>query len=119
MDVVLGQAKHNLATVSKMVKEAAQRGSRLVVFPELWSSGYDLENAAEYATAVNEGIFAQVAKLAAEYRIDIVGSMLSLLGEERYGNTAVYFDHNGRNRGVYSKIHLFGAMEEDTYLSGG
>ena len=119
MDVELGQAKHNLATVTKMVKEAAQRGSRLVVFPELWSSGYDLENAADYATAVNEGVFAQVAKLAAENRIDIAGSMLSLLDEERYGNTAVYFDHNGRNRGAYTKIHLYGGMEEDSYLSGG
>lgn len=119
MDVVRGQVQTNLTTVTKMVEEAARRGSQMVVFPELWSTGYDLKRASLYATAVDEGLFAEVAALAKEYQIDIVGSQMSLMGEGKYGNTAVYTDHNGRNLGSYDKVHLFGLMEEDQYLAGG
>lgn len=119
MDVVRGRVETNLAVVSIMVEEAARRGSQLLVLPELWSTGYDLKRASTYATAVNEGVFAQVADLAKQHRIDIVGSLLSLMGEEKYGNTAVYYDRNGDNLGTYHKIHLFGAMDEDSYLTAG
>ena len=44
---------------------------------------------------------------------------MSLVGEGRYGNTAVYFDHNGRNLGTYSKVHLFGPWTKTRYLAGG
>ena len=40
-----------------MVEEAARRGSQLVVFPELWSTGYDLKRASSYATTVDDGHF--------------------------------------------------------------
>ena len=57
--------------------------------------------------------------IARQHQIDIVGSQLSLLGEGKYGNTAVYYDHNGHNLGTYHKVHLFGAMDEDQYLTAG
>jgi predicted amidohydrolase len=78
-----------------------------------------LQRAADYATPVGEGLFAEIADLAREYEIAIVGSQLSLLGEGRYGNTAVYFDSDVANLGTYSKVHLFGPMQEVEYLSAG
>lgn len=119
MDVKLARPDENLATVREMTAEAARRGSDLVVFPELWSSGYDLRHTDKYATAVDEGLFATVAGLARDYEIAICGSCLADLGQGAVGNTAVYFDQGGINRGVYSKIHLFGMMDEDKYLTAG
>ncbi len=119
MDVKLGDPAANWETVKKMTAEAARRGSDLVVFPELWSTGYDLENAAEYATPTDAGIFAQVAALAQTHEIAILGSCLSLLGEGQFGNTAVYFDGNGRSLGEYSKLHLFRLMQEEQFLTAG
>ena len=119
MDVQLGQPEANLQKVHDLTAEAARRGSDILVLPELWSTGYDLENAARYATPTNTGIFAQVAALAQEYKLCIVGSCLSLLGEGQYGNTAVFFDPNGTALGQYSKVHLFRLMDEDHYLTAG
>ncbi|MCB8942307.1 MAG: carbon-nitrogen family hydrolase [Ardenticatenaceae bacterium] len=124
MDVVLGEPEQNLATARRMVAEAAQRGSDVVVLPELWSTGYDLENAARYATPTDAGIFAEAAQLARQNGIAILGSCLSLLGEDahkdaKYGNTAVYINSDGQILGQYSKIHLFQLMDEHLYLTGG
>lgn len=119
MDVRVGNVTSNLATVNAMTAAAAKEGSDLIVFPELWSTGYDLQSAAVYATGTNEGMFSEVAAIARENSIEVVGSLLSVLGEGRYGNTAVYFDKSGSNRGEYSKIHLFRLMSEDQYLTAG
>jgi predicted amidohydrolase len=119
MDVVLGQPEVNLAQVRRWVVEAARRGSDILVLPELWSTGYDLSHAADYATAVTDGIFAEVASLAREHRIHILGSCLSLLGEGQYGNTAVLINPDGQLLGSYSKVHLFQLMDEHKYLTAG
>lgn len=119
IDVQLGNPQANLAAVQEMSAEAARRGSDIIVFPELWSTGYDLENGAVYATSTAEGIFADVRQCAKTHQIAILGSCLSDLGEGRIGNTAVYFDANGRNLGEYSKTHLFRLMAEDQFLAAG
>ena len=119
MDVKLGNPAENWRTVQQMTAEASRRGSDLVVFPELWSTGYDLENAANYATRTDAGLFAQVAALAQKHQIAILGSCLSLLGEGQFGNTAVYFDKYGRSLGEYSKLHLFRLMQEEQFLTAG
>lgn len=119
MDVKIGDVASNLATVQAMTAEAAGRGSDLVVFPELWSTGYDLQHAADHATTTDKGVFSVVADLAREQGIAIVGSILSCMGGGRYGNTAVFLDQLGNNLGVYSKVHLFRLMDEEKYLTAG
>lgn len=119
MDVRLGDPAANWQTVQTMTAEARRRGSDLVVFPELWSTGYDLENADRHATPANAGLFAQTAALAQTHQIAILGSCLSLLDEKQYGNTAVYFGADGRSLAKYSKIHLFRLMQEEQFLMAG
>ncbi len=118
MDVALGQPQVNLAKVQEWTAEAKRRGSDVVLFPELWSTGYDLENAGQYATSLDEGLFAQLAALARENAIYICGSLLSAQ-DGRYLNTAPLFSPAGERLGHYSKIHLFRPMEEDRYLVAG
>lgn len=119
MDVKLGDPAANWATVQQMTAEAARRGSDVVLFPELWSTGYDLENAAQYATGTDAGIFAQTAVLARTHNIAILGSCLSDLGGGRVGNTAVWIDKDGTVQATYSKMHLFRLMDEDQFLTPG
>jgi predicted amidohydrolase len=118
-DIALGEPEKNWATVQRMTAVAAQRNTDILVLPELWSTGYDLENAATYATPTDEGIFAQTSALAKDHNIAILGSCLSLMGEGQYGNTAVFFQRDGTLLDQYSKIHLFQLMDEHLFLTGG
>lgn len=116
MDVVLGEPHQNLAKATTLVAEAASRGSHLLVLPELWSTGYDLENAARYAAPIDQGIFTEVATLAEKFHLYILGSNLSLLGPGKFGNTAVLFGPQGDVLATYTKIHLFRLMAEHQFL---
>jgi omega-amidase len=118
MDVALGRTAENLDKVRAMTEEARRRGSQLVVFPELWSTGYDLERAPEYATSVDQGLFAQTAALARQESIHILGSLLEQ-SDRGYRNTAVLFCPQGQLLAQYSKVHLFRPMQEDVYLVAG
>ncbi len=119
MDVLLGKPDENLAKARHMTARAAERGSDIIVFPELWSTGYDLENAAVHSVPIDEGVFAGMSSLAREHNIHVLGSCLSLLGPGRFGNTAVLFDTSGHMMGEYSKVHLFRLMDEHRYLTAG
>jgi predicted amidohydrolase len=118
MDVTLGEPEKNLDKVRALTAEARRRGSQLVVLPELWSTGYDLERCEEYATPVDEGTFAEAAQLAKEHSIHILGSLLEATSDG-FRNTAVVHSPAGQLVGQYSKVHLFEPMEEDKYLIPG
>lgn len=118
MDIALGKPEANLAKARELAAEARRRGSEVVVFPELWTTGYNLKDTRRYAADLDEGHFAQVAEMASENAIYIIGSLLEAK-DSRYHNTAPIFSPNGERVGVYRKIHLFCMMGEDRYLSPG
>ena len=118
MNIALGDVNKNFRRMQEWSAEAARRGSHLVVFPELWSTGYALEEAKELASTLNTAMFTQVIEVAQQEKIGIVGSILEKRGVE-VANSAAFFAPNGRLMGVYRKIHLFGLFDEDKWLSPG
>jgi len=118
MNITPGDVPRNFNTFQRMVAEAARRKSSLIVFPELWSTGYELERAKEFASELNKGIFSQISKVATEAKIAIVGSVMEKRGVE-VTNSAPFFTPNGQMIGVYRKLHLFRLFDEDQYLASG
>ena len=116
---IISTVSHGRVSFPYVDIEAARRGSHLVVFPELWSTGYALDRGKELASVLNSGLFAQVSTIATQSKISIVGSMLEKRGHDNIANSAAFFAPNGRMLGVYRKIHLFRLMQEEKYLQGG
>ena len=118
MDVYLGQPQENFERAAAFVGEAVHLGSDLALLPELWTSGYALEHAAELASPLGEGTFQRMASLAREYAIALGGSSLELDSRKVY-NTFVLYDSNGSLLATYRKVHLFRLMDEHLWLSPG
>ena len=118
MHIKLGRVEDNLETAEGLIADAARQGSDLVLLPELWSTGYDLENAADYADALGGGMFAQISELASQHQIAVCGSIL----ERRNGqvmNCASWHAADGEILAVYRKIHLFRLFDEHKWLGEG
>jgi predicted amidohydrolase len=118
MDVRLGEPEQNFETVRAWVKEAAGRGSDVVLFPELWSTAYDLEHWPAHASPLGQGMFARVASLAREHRLAVAGSLLEARDGKAY-NTFVLYAAGGELVGLYRKIHLVPMLDEPRWLAAG
>ncbi len=124
MDCELGRPKENLERAGALIAEAKRRGSDLVVLPELWSTAYDLENAAAHASALTgrgriTNWFSRFARLAKTHGVWLTGSILEVQPDGRHYNCMPIYAPDGALKGVYRKIHLFRLMHEDRYLAPG
>jgi len=118
MDVRKGNPRVNWTKMQEMTARAKAQGAHIVVFPELWDAGFDLEKAKEFASPLNAGLFAQVVALSKQHTIFITGSMLEKRGLG-ICNCAPIIAPTGGIMGAYRKIHLFPLMQEDLYLTAG
>jgi len=118
MQIFPGETDRNRENFRQMLDEAAERQSELVVFPELWSTGYVLEQAQQHASALGAGIFEEMSAAAAERGMALVGSVLEKDGADAT-NSAAFFDADGALLGVYRKLHLFRLFDEHLYLQPG
>ncbi len=119
MDVRLGDLDANLERARRLVTDARAQGAELVLLPELWSTGYDLEHAPAHAARNQSVVLPALASLAERHGICIAGSLLLGDGLGRVRNTAVVHGPDGSVISEYAKIHLFALMAENRYLAAG
>lgn len=93
------------------------QGSKLILFPELWSSGYDLKNGMSHSHA-NLAILGELSRMAQEHQIFIGGSLLEDLSGKLY-NTFYLLPPDGGQGAKYQKLHLFRLMHENRWLQPG
>ena len=118
-NVKKGDLRANMDAVSAAAKDAHARGVDWLLLPELFSSSYDLENAETWASVNEAEAVPEIARLAAEYRLNIAGSLILPLPSGGFGNTLVWMDDTGCEAGRYTKLHRFRPMNEDRYLTPG
>ncbi|HOO76832.1 MAG TPA: carbon-nitrogen family hydrolase [bacterium] len=118
MNVVPADPEANLEKAEGWVEEAARRGSDLICFPEMWTTGFDWDANARLAPAQGETV-ARVAALARRHRIWINGSLLALDERGRPANTSILFNDRGEPAGVYRKTHLFSLLHEERHMTPG
>lgn len=115
----------NLATAERLVREAASRGARLILLPELFAGRYFCvtEEPRHLAGALPfEGnpVVARFAALARELSVVLPVSFFERAGQARFNSVAVA-DADGAVLGLYRKSHIpqGPGYEEKFYFSPG
>lgn len=122
MDVDIGKPEVNFAKLASLLEEAAGQANKpdVIVFPEMWNTGYALTEITELADLNGERTKTFVAEFCRKYGINVIaGSIAEGKDNGEVYNTIYAFDREGNEIGDYSKIHLFRLMEEEKYLAAG
>ena len=102
-------------------RKAKVLGADIALFPEMWSSGYDISEdveALERAAVPADGEFvAGFGKLAAELNMAIAITFLEKT-EKRPRNAVSLFDRHGRRLYTYAKVHTCD-FEDECRLDAG
>jgi nitrilase len=102
----------NIATMRRLVAQAAGRGALLVTLPEYWPiMGMSDADKVGHAEQPGSGpIQDAMASVAREHGIWLIGGTLPLVSGDagRVMNTTLVYDPQGHSVGRYDKIHLFG-----------
>ena len=118
MDVKLGDTSTNLRNAIPKIEEAVKAGAKVVVLPELWTTGYCLDEIEKH-TDEQEKVIETLKKVAKQESIWIVGGSLPIKKEDGVFNELVIINSTGELIKTYDKVHLFQLMNEHNYLQAG
>lgn len=119
MDIAFGEPKRNIEKAEEWFEKAAQENCTVVVLPELWSTGYDLERLEEIGHKEGEEIIRFLQEQAKKYGFHIIGGSVAKQTNEGFLNTLYVVDKDGQLVHEYSKLHLIQLMDEHIYLQAG
>lgn len=99
----------NIFKAEQMISEAVkgERRPELLVLPEMFNCPYQSDLFPEYAEEEGEYTYQQLARIARENQIYLLGGSIPEREGNKIYNTAYIFDREGRNIGKHRKIHLF------------
>jgi N-carbamoylputrescine amidase len=105
-----GDAEANLAVVEQRVAEAAAQGAKLVLLQELHNGAYFCQHESVHEFDRAEPIpgpsTERLGRLAQRHGVVLVSSLFERRAAGLYHNTAVVFDADGANLGLYRKMHI-------------
>ena len=110
----------NLRRMEDTAEQAAAQGAQLVVFPEMFLTGYSIgasavERLAEAADGRSSRAIAQIAR---RHEIAIVYGYPERGGDGRLFNSAQMIDAHGAALVNYRKTHLFGDLDREQFHQG-
>ncbi|XP_008797647.1 omega-amidase, chloroplastic [Phoenix dactylifera] len=109
---VTADKERNIAHARKAIEEAAGKGAKLVLLPEIWNSPYSNDSFPIYAEDIEAGgdaspSFSMLSEVARNLQITIVGGSIPERSGDCLYNTCCVFGADGKLKGKHRKIHLF------------
>lgn len=121
MDIAIGEPERNFAKLESLLHEAVAHDTKpdVIVFPEMWNTGYALERIQELADHYGERTEALLSAFSRKHGVNIIGGSIAEKRDNGVYNTIFAYDRQGNRAGDYSKIHLFRLMDEEKFLQSG
>ncbi|KRM94951.1 amidohydrolase [Liquorilactobacillus aquaticus DSM 21051] len=119
MNVEYARANANYERVQRLIEEAVVENPDVIVLPEMWNVGYALEKLNEVADKDGRTTKCFLAGLAQRFHVNIVGGSVATAKGNAYYNTSYVFNREGELCSEYDKVHLFGLMHEDKWITAG
>ncbi|PHT60256.1 Omega-amidase NIT2 [Capsicum baccatum] len=109
---VTSDKERNIVHARAAIEEAAEKGAKLVVLPEIWNSPYSNDSFPIYAEDIDAGpdaspSTAMLSEVAQLLKITIVGGSIPERSGDKLYNTCCVFDADGKLKAKHRKIHLF------------
>jgi N-carbamoylputrescine amidase len=103
-------ATENLNTAERLVRDASQRGAKIICLQELFRTQYFCQvedhKYFEFAEEIPGPSTERLGKLAKELEVVIIGSLFERRAAGLYHNTAAILDADGTFLGKYRKMHI-------------
>jgi len=119
MDIKWESKRDNYAKAEKFTKLASDEGCDIVVFPEMFNTGFSM-NVASIAEDEDGETSSELSKMAKKNRINIIaGYVVKTPGDTKGRNIAVVYNKTGQFIAKYVKLHPFSFAGEDQYYLAG
>lgn len=113
MNVIFGNPEQNFAHITQEIKKVPFNDeNNLVVIPELFATGYDLEAIKKNAQSLQDSKIVSFLQDIAVNNHTFVYTSFPEKFEEQVFNTGVFFNPSGKIIATYRKIHLFRPLQE-------
>ncbi|MDL1966932.1 MAG: carbon-nitrogen family hydrolase [Candidatus Desulfofervidus auxilii] len=115
LDIHLGEINRNVTYALSNIQNMVEKGVRLIVLPELWTSGFDYKHLAKLAENTPK-ILQEVQQIITANTL-VIGTLPEIKKGKLY-NTAFLIDKTGL-LDFYQKSHLFTPSGEDKHFTPG
>lgn len=121
MDVTIGDIEANKARLARWMETrfVADALPTAIVIPELWTTGYRLDRAAELADRDGAKTAEFLGGLAKQYNVWFTGGSTLAATGDRYANRGQVIAPDGTLVRSYDKAHLIRLMDEEKYFLPG
>ncbi|MGZ1782926.1 nitrilase-related carbon-nitrogen hydrolase, partial [Staphylococcus argenteus] len=86
--IILGDSHKNEIQITQWFEEHVNDDIEVVVLPEMWNNGYDLEHLNDKADKNLDRSFSFIKQLAEKYGVDIIAGSVSNIKNNKIYNTA-------------------------------
>ncbi|XP_073010539.1 omega-amidase, chloroplastic-like [Typha latifolia] len=128
--MVTSDKERNINHARVRIEDAAAKGAKLVVLPEIWNCPLSLENLSKYAENIDAEeapSISMLSEVAAQQNITIIGGSIPEKTNGRLFNTCCVLGPDGKIKAKHRKLHLFDVdiigditfRESDILMAGG
>ncbi len=119
MDVKQAGFAENIIETERLVKESVAQNTELIVFPEMFLSGFHYGKNKEFLLSNRDFIELELSRIARTYNIALTGSAPAIDEQNNVYNRLYFFDEKGIKLAQYDKIHLFTLFNEHKHIKNG